>query len=85
MANPDFRVHPEEPSRLGTLQGVRIREDSLFANYRGREKKGIRKRAEKIFEKLGEEFRRVLAPDEAVLYVARCQAPVSTLERTTLG
>jgi len=85
MANPDFRVHPEEPPRLGTIQGVRIREDSVFTNDRGQEKKGIRKRAEGIFAKLGEEIRRVLAPDEAVLFVTRCQAPVGSLEQMTLG
>ena len=85
MASPDFRVHPEAPPRLGTLQGLPVREDTVFTNDKGREKKGIRNRAEKIFAKLGEEIRRVLAPDEAVLYVARCQAPVSTFEQTTLG
>lgn len=85
MANADFRVHPEEPPRLDTIQGVRIREDSVFTNDRGQEKKGIRKRAEGIFAKLGEEIRRVLSPDEAVLFVTRCQAPVSSLEQMTLG
>ncbi len=85
MASPDLRVHPEEPARLGTLQGVRIREDTLYSNDRGKEKKSIRKRAEKIFQKLGEEIRRALAPDEAVLYVARCQAPVGAWEQMTLG
>lgn len=85
MANPDFRVHPEDPTRLVTFHDVRVREDTLFTNKKGEEKKSIRKRAEKIFEKLGEEFRRVLAPDEVVLYVTRCQAPVSTFEQTTFG
>ena len=85
MANPDFRVHPGESPRLSTVQGLPVREDTVFTNEKGQEKKGIRNRAEKVFEKLGEEIRRVLAPDEAVLYVARCQAPVSTLDQTTLG
>jgi hypothetical protein len=85
MANPDFRVHPEEPPRPGMLHDVRVREDTLNTNYKGQEKKGIWTRAEKAIEKLGVILRPVLGPEEVVLYVARCQAPVSALERITFG
>jgi hypothetical protein len=85
MANPDFRVHPEEPPRLGVLHDVRVREDTLNTNFRGQEKKGIRTRADKALEKLGAILRQVLGPEEVVLYVARCQAPVSALEQITFG
>lgn len=85
MASADLRVHPELPPRLTTTQGVQIREDSVFTDDRGRERKLIRKTAEGYLEKLQEILRTVLAPDEAVLYITRCQSPVSVFEQVTLG
>jgi hypothetical protein len=85
MSRLDLLVHSEQSRRLTSLHGVRVREDTLYSNHRGEEKKGIRQRAEKAIEKLQEVFRKALGPEEAVLYVARCQAPVSTLDQLTLG
>lgn len=85
MSRLDLFVHPEQSPRLTSLHGVRVREDTLYSNPCGEEKKGIRKRAEKAIEKLQEVLSRALGPEEAVLYVARCQAPVGTLEQLTLG
>lgn len=76
-------VHSGQSSRLGTLHGVRVREDTLYSNHKGEEKKGIRKRAEKAVEKLQEILRKMLGQDEVVLYVARCQAPASVFEQMT--
>jgi hypothetical protein len=85
MSGQDLLVHPEQSPRLTSLQGVRVREDTLFSDHRGQEKKGIRKRAEKAIEKLQEVLRRAVGPEEAVLYVARCQAPVGAFDQFTLG
>lgn len=85
MLDVYFPVHSEQSSRLGTLHGARVREDVLYTNHKGGEKKGIRKRAEKTVEKLQEILRKMLAQDEVVLYMARCQAPVSAFEQMTLG
>jgi len=85
MSLLDLPVHPEQSPRLTSLQGVRVREDTLYSNHRGAEKKGIRKRAETAIEKLQEVLRRALGPEEAVLYVARCQAPVGAFDQFTLG
>jgi len=85
MAAADLRIHPELSARLTTVQGVQVREDSVFTDDRGRERKLIRKPAEEYLEKLQEILRTVLAPDEAVLYLARCQSPVSVFEQITLG
>lgn len=85
MPDVYFPVHSGQSSRLGTLHGVRVREDTLYTNHKGEDKKGIRKRAEKAVEKLQEILRKMLAEDEVVLYVARCQAPVSAFEQMTLG
>jgi hypothetical protein len=84
---PDLRfpVHPEQSSRLGSPHGVRVREDTLYTNHQGQEKTGIRKRADKALDKLQEILRQALGPEEAVLYVARGQAPVSWFEQWTFG
>jgi hypothetical protein len=78
-------IHTNESPRLMTFAGLKVREDTLYTNREGEEKSGIRKRAEKALQRLQEPLRRVLGTDEAVLYVAYAQAPVSTLEQLTLG
>lgn len=85
MAAADLRIHPDLPARLTTVSGVQIREESVFTDNRGRERKLIRKTAEEYLEKLQEALRAVLGPDEAVLYITRCQSPVSVFEQLTLG
>lgn len=84
---PDIHlpVHPDQSARLGSLNGLPVREDTLYTNHKGEEKKDIRKRAEETLDKLNEILRRALQPDETVLYVARCQAPAGSLEQLTLG
>jgi len=85
MGAHDLRIHPSVSARLVSIHGAQIREDSVFTNDRGEEKKGIRKNAEKALEKLRDILPLVLASDEVVLYVARCQSPVSAFEQITLG
>lgn len=85
MPDVNFPVHPDQSARLGSLSGVRIREDTLYTSHKGEEKKGVRLRAEKAIDKLQEVLRKVLEPQETVLYVARCQAPVTAFEQLTLG
>jgi hypothetical protein len=80
-----FPVHPEQSSRLGSPSGVRVREDTLYTNQKGQEKKGIRRRAEKALDKLQEILRKMLRADEVVLYIARGQAPASAFEQVTFG
>jgi len=85
MFSAEAQVHPYASARLNSFSGVRIREDTLYCDHKGEAKKGIRKRAEKALDKLQEFLRRVLQPDEVVLYIARGQAPVSGLERFFMG
>lgn len=85
MAKPDISVHPNQVLRLASLNGLRIREDVAYTNYKGEEHSGTLKRVSKILDKLGPVLQRILAPDEAVLYVARMQAPVSLAEQLTMG
>jgi hypothetical protein len=77
--------HSGQPIRLSSHSGVLVREDTAFSNYKGVEKKGIRKRAEQALEKLEEPLRKFLEPDEAVLYIARGQIMPSGVEQFLLG
>ncbi len=85
MPDLNFPVHPETSPRLGSVNGVRVREDTLFTDHKGEAKEAVRKRTEKALGALGEVLTKVLAPEEAVLYVVRCQAPVGALEQATMG
>jgi hypothetical protein len=80
-----FSVHPQVSARIASLNGVQVREDLLYTNDKGEEKKSIRKRAEKAIDKLQGILQKVIGPDEAVLFVARCQSPVSAFEQLTMG
>ena len=85
MASPQLTVHTNQSIRMGTYASVPIREDTLFTDHAGDEKKGIRKRAEKTLDEHQELLRRLLEREETVLYVARAQAPVGLLEQVTFG
>ena len=45
MAAADLRIHPELPARVISVHGLQIREDSVFTDDRGRERKSICKTA----------------------------------------
>ena len=85
MPLPDFPIHPEQFPRQGSQGGIRVREDTLHSDHRGKEKKAIRKRASKALEKLQEPLSKLLEPEEVVLYVTRAQAPAGWFEQLTLG
>jgi Bacterial PH domain len=78
-------VHSDQPVRLSSHFGVLVREDTAFTNSKGVEKKGTRKRAEQALDKLQEPLRKILEPEEAVLYIARGQVMPSGVERFFLG
>ena len=85
MPTNQLPVHPEQSVRLTTHFGILVREDTAFTNKKGAEKRGIRKRAEQALEKLQEPLRKILEPDEAVLYVARAQIQPGGFEQFFLG
>jgi hypothetical protein len=78
-------VHANQSVRLASHFGAVVREDVAFANHKGAEKRGIRKRAEQALEKLQEPLRKFLEPDEVVLYLARGQIMPSGVEQLFLG
>jgi hypothetical protein len=78
-------VHPEQSVRLSSHHGIMVREDTAFTNREGIEKLGIRKRTEQALDKLQEPLRKILGPDEAVLYVARAQIMLTGIEKLSIG
>jgi hypothetical protein len=85
MAAKDVQVHSHPLPRLSTHLSAAIREDTLYTNDKGEEKSGIQKRNQKAIEQLQEALPKLLQSDEAVLYIARCDAPASFGEQFTLG
>ncbi len=85
MATADLQIHTMAAPRVVPRDGITVREDTLYANAAGVEDKGIRKRAEQALERLREVLPKLLEPGEAVLYIARAQAPAGTLEKLTFG
>lgn len=85
MPDEHFPIHANQSVRLATSSGVSVREDTAYANAKGDEKGGIRKRTEKSIEKLQEPLRKVLEQGETIFCAARVQLPVSPLEQFFLG
>ncbi|MBI2956035.1 MAG: hypothetical protein HYY26_01860 [Acidobacteria bacterium] len=85
MPSPDLIIHSNQPPRLVPRDGVLLREDTAFTDARGKDSKHPRKLANQALEKLKDILPKVLEKDEAVLYVARAQAPVSSVEQFTFG
>lgn len=85
LPGAEVQIHPDQVPRLSSRGGVRLREDTVYTNDKGKEQKGVRKRAEKFLDKLEETLARILEPEEVVFYVARCQAPVGALEQFAFG
>ena len=71
--------------QFGTFEGIRVREDLAYTNPRNEANDGVRRRTQQSLEKLQGILRKLLREAEAVVYVARCQAPVGALDQLTFG
>lgn len=85
MPNAQFPVYSQQSLRLGSLDGVRIREDTLYSDPQGLDRPNIRKNAEKIIHGLRDVLARILGPEEVVLDVASGQMFLGLPEMLTLG
>src|SRR5215467_16083962 len=85
MPAKEIPIHPSSYPQIANLAGIPVRTDTLFTDHKGREKPSIRKRAEQTLERLGDLLRKLLEPDEVVLYVSPAQAPLTVLHQLTLG
>jgi len=85
MFVPSTPLHAEVFPRLLPREGLQVREDILYTNHKGEEKKGIRKGAEKILGQLGDALQKILEPNEVILYVAAARREAGLLEQMTMG
>lgn len=85
MSRLDLTFNSEQPPREVTWQGLRLREDTAFTDPKGRENDSARRSVEKVLSPLAGVLQNLLEADEAILYAARANAPLGTLEQLTLG
>jgi hypothetical protein len=78
-------VHPQTAARTVLRHGVQIREDVAFTNTKGQDNPGVRRRAEKVLDKLQAPLQQTLEPGEVVLYVVRAKLYPRVLERFLVG
>lgn len=82
MPAADLRIY-DNPPQTTNLEGICVRHDVFDTNYKGEEKASIRKRSEKILQKLQPALQRMLLPEEAVLSVMQARSPLSLIEQIT--
>jgi hypothetical protein len=86
MATPDVLVHPSQMARVMSSNGLRIREDLLFTDAKGRESDSARRKAEKTLAKWQDILPAILEKDETIFYIVKnAMAPLTAFEQLTLG
>lgn len=83
MPKPDLSIYPFAVPQPTIVSGIPVRGDVMFTNTKGEERPRGRKKQEKIISKLEPALRRVLLPEETVLFASRCQSPLTLLEQLT--
>ena len=83
MPAADLRIHDNQLAQATSLEGISVRNDVLYTNYKGEESAGIKRRSEKTLQKLQPALQRMLVPAETVLFVLRARSPLSLLEQLT--
>ena len=83
MPRADLLVYPNVAPQPTMVGGTAVRGDVMFTDHQGEENKRIKKREEKQLLKLAPALQRILLPEESVLFVARCQSPLSAFEQLT--
>jgi hypothetical protein len=79
----EIPIHNNRLPQTASVNGVAVRNDVLFTNEKGEDKRGTQKRSEKALQKLGPALQGVLLPGETVLFVARALSPLTVLEQLT--
>ena len=83
MPAADLRIHDNQVARTGIIDGMPVRNDVLFTNDKGEDKKQIQKRNERALQKLAPALRHVLLQAETVLYIAQARSPLTVVEQLT--
>jgi hypothetical protein len=79
----DLQIHDNQVARTGKIDGISVRNDVLFTNDKGEDKRQLQERRERALQKLVPALQRVLLPAETVLYIARARSPLSVVEQLT--
>ena len=85
MPAAEFTIHPHQTVRTSSHWGFPLREDVAFTDSQGVEPRGADQRVNRAIEKLQAPLRKILEPDEVVLYFARGQIMPGMPERYLLG
>ncbi len=86
MALPEVAVYPGEVARVMASNGLRVREDVLFTDAKGRESERSRRAAEKVLANWKDVLPAILEKEEAVLCIVKhVQVPLSTFEQLTMS
>ena len=83
MPAADLHIHDNQVARTTMIDGISVRNDVLFTNDKGEDKRQIQKRSEKALQKLVPALKRVLLPTETVLYLVQARSPLTALEQLT--
>jgi hypothetical protein len=83
MPAADLHIHDNQVARTTMIDGISVRNDVLFTNDKGEDKRQIQKLSEKSLQKLVPALRRVLLPTETVLYIAQARSPLTAMEQLT--
>lgn len=81
MPAADIAIHSKQIVRPTMIDGVQVRGDVAFTNAKGEEKASIEKRGTQKLQKLSSALRRILRPDETVLYALSARLAPSAIEK----
>lgn len=85
MPAAEISVHPDHAVRISLPWGFPLREDIAFTDARGIERRRLARRTKCALDKLQVPLRKILEPDEVVLYLARGQIMPGKPERFLLS
>lgn len=85
VPKPEFLIYNNVNAKISSEDGIPVREDVLFTNAKGEVKPRIAKRERKLLERLRLPLKRLLLPEEVVLYVLRANIALSAAEQLTQG
>ena len=75
MPAAELPIHDNRVAQNTKIDALSVRNDVLFTNEKGEDKRAVQKRSERALQKLMPALQSVLLPDETVLYIARASSP----------
>jgi hypothetical protein len=85
MFDPNQQIYPDRLPQIVEVSGVRVRDDMVFTDAKGKDSARQRKIAEKTLAGLQSILPRLMGPNEVVLAVGFAQGQIPIFERMFLG